>query len=248
VSDPRLVDLIRRSRRLLIFTGAGISTGSGIPDFRGPRGIWKQRQPVYYDDFLAYEEKRVEYWDYKLEGWDTFRNAEPNPCHLAIARLARAGKLAAIVTQNIDGLHQRAGADPDTVIELHGTNAATACLTCGDRGDPTPAMEQFRRTRTTPRCPCGGLLKLATISFGQPLDPQTVERAAEAATIADAVLALGSTLSVHPAAEIPRIALHRNVPYGIINQGETLHDPLATFKIDGDVVALVPAAVEASFD
>ncbi|HKE14935.1 MAG TPA: Sir2 family NAD-dependent protein deacetylase, partial [Kofleriaceae bacterium] len=110
MSDPRLIDLLRRSSRLLVFTGAGISTGSGIPDFRGPQGVWKTRKPVYFDEFLASEEKRVEYWDAKLEGWPAFRAARPNAGHVAVARLAKAGRVSAIVTQNIDGLHGRAGA------------------------------------------------------------------------------------------------------------------------------------------
>jgi NAD-dependent deacetylase len=243
VSDPRLVELVARSERLLVFTGAGISTGSGIPDFRGPQGIWKKRRPVYFDEFLASEEKRVEYWEFKLEGWEGFRDAQPNACHLAIQRLADAGKLAAIVTQNIDGLHQRAGGDPDRIIELHGSSAATACVSCGSRGDPAPAMAFFRANRRTPRCECGGLLKLATISFGQALDPETLAAAGDAAMTADAVLSLGSTLAVYPAADIPLIAARRGVPYGIVNQGETGHDEVATFKIDGDVAVLLSEAV-----
>jgi NAD-dependent deacetylase len=248
VSDARLVDLLAGSHHLLVFTGAGISTGSGIPDFRGPQGIWKRRKPVYYDEFLSSEEKRIEYWDGKLEGWEQFRDAEPNDCHRAIARLARAGRVLAIVTQNIDGLHQRAGDHPTPIIELHGTNASTACVSCGERGAPAPAMEYFREHRRTPRCACGGLLKLATISFGQALEPSTLERAAEAALGADAVLALGSTLSVYPAADIPLVAARRGVPYGVVNRGETEHDEIAAFKIDGDVVGIVPAAVRAILD
>jgi NAD-dependent deacetylase len=248
VASGRLVDLLAGSQRLLVFTGAGISTGSGIPDFRGPRGVWKRRRPVHYDEFLSSEAKRVEYWEYKLEGWETFRGAEPNDCHLAIARLARAGKVIATVTQNIDGLHQRAAGGDEGIIELHGTNAATACVSCGKRGDPAPAMEFFRANRRTPLCGCGGLLKLATISFGQALDPRTIDLASQAAQGADAVLALGSTLSVYPAAEIPLLAARRGAPYGIVNQGETEHDEVATFKIDGDVVAIVPDAVRAVLD
>jgi NAD-dependent deacetylase len=246
VPDPRLVDLLRRSQRLLVFTGAGISTGSGIPDFRGPQGLWKRRQPVYFDQFLASEEKRVEYWETKLEGWLAFRDAVPNACHLAIARLAAASKVIAVVTQNIDGLHCRAGVDQDSVVELHGTSAATVCLSCAGRGDPEPALEAFRTSRNAPRCDCGGLLKFATISFGQPLEQDTLSRAADAAARADAVLSLGSTLSVYPAAEFPLMAARRGAPYGIVNQGPTEHDVHATFKIDGDVVAIVPDAVDAA--
>jgi NAD-dependent deacetylase len=244
--DRRLVDLIRRSEHLLIFTGAGISTGSGIPDFRGPQGIWKKRKPVYFDDFLASEDSRIEYWEGKLEGWDAFRHAAPNACHLAIAQLVRSGRATGVITQNIDGLHVKGGVPEDRVTELHGTNAATVCLSCSKREDPAPAIDAFRARRATPRCACGGLLKFATISFGQPLEPGTLARAAELTDAADAVLALGSTLSVHPAAAFPLMAAGRGVPYGIVNQGETEQDAQATFKIDGDVVAIVPEAVDAA--
>src|SRR5215469_17577954 len=118
-----LVDYLRESHRMLIFTGAGISTGSGIPDFRGPEGVWKRRQPVYYHDFMRSEAARIEHWDYKLEGWAGFRDARPNAVHFAIAELERAGKVRAVVTQNIDGLHARAGTVPEHLIELHGTNS-----------------------------------------------------------------------------------------------------------------------------
>src|SRR5690242_21277908 len=115
-----LAELIRKANRMVVFTGAGISTGSGIPDFRGPQGVWKRRQPVYYHDFMRSEAARIEHWDFKLEGWEAFRDAKPNRTHLAIVDLERAGKLLAVITQNIDGLHARAGTDPRLLIELHG--------------------------------------------------------------------------------------------------------------------------------
>lgn len=229
-----LVSLMRRSRRALVFSGAGISTGSGIPDFRGPQGIWTRRQPVYYDEFLASEDKRLEYWDYKLEGYEQFRDAVPNAAHGAVAELHRRERLSAVVTQNIDGLHQDAGCDPAGVIEIHGTNRFTACA----------AMAQFREHRRTPVCGgCGGFLKLATISFGQALDQAVLARAVQAAEQADLVLALGSTLSVHPAASIPLISVRNGAPYAVINRGETDHDGIATLKIDADVVDVLPRAV-----
>ena len=129
-----LTDYLRGAQQILVFTGAGISTGSGIPDFRGPQGVWKQRQPVYYDDFMSSEAARVEHWDYKLEGRDAFRLAQPNAVHDAIVRLERAGKLRAVVTQNIDGLHSAAGTSAARLVELHGTNALVECQTCGWRG------------------------------------------------------------------------------------------------------------------
>src|SRR5690242_11696977 len=131
-----LAELIRKANRMVVFTGAGISTGSGIPDFRGPQGVWKRRQPVYYHDFMRSEAARIEHWDYKLEGWPAFQQARPNATHEAIARLERAGKVVAVVTQNIDGLHARAGTAPEHLIELHGTNRLVECQTCGKLSDP----------------------------------------------------------------------------------------------------------------
>ena len=131
-----LTELLRESRQMLLFTGAGISTGSGIPDFRGPEGVWKRRQPVYYHDFMRSEDARIEHWDYKLEGWATFREATPNATHQAIMKLERAGKVLAVVTQNIDGLHSSAGTSVELLIELHGTNAFIECQSCGQLTEP----------------------------------------------------------------------------------------------------------------
>ena len=246
-NSRRLVELLAPARKVLVLTGAGISTGSGIPDFRGPQGIWKRRQPVYFQEFLASEAKRTEYWDYKAEGWEAFRDARPNEAHRALVKLDKLGRLAAIATQNIDGLHQAAGSDPSRVIELHGSNRAIVCLakSCGKRSDPDEAVQTFRATGKPPRCACGGLLKFATVSFGQALDPDVLAAAGKAAQGADLVLALGSTLSVHPAAAIPLLPVERGVPYVIINQGQTDHDQIATLKIDADVVSALPPAVDA---
>jgi NAD-dependent deacetylase len=241
-----LLAFLRRAERLLVFTGAGISTGSGIPDFRGPQGIWKTRRPVYFYDFLTSEEARVEYWDYKLESWPSMRDAFPNAAHQAIVDLDHVGKLLAVVTQNIDGLHQKAGLPDDRVIELHGTNRWIECLTCKRRFDPQPLFDAFAVTSQPPRCPnCKGWLKSATISFGQDLDPKTLGAAERAAIQCDAVIALGSTLSVYPAAGFPLTAARRGVPYAIVNRGPTEHDglPEVTVRREGDVSAIFPAAV-----
>src|SRR5262249_914778 len=139
MTPPELISLLRNSHRVLVFTGAGISTGSGIPDFRGPSGIWTKRQPVYFDEFLRSDEKRIEYWDYKLEAWRVFRDAKPNAAHRAIARLEASGRVQAIVTQNIDGLHQLAGSRQERVIEVHGTNRWIECISCGELTGPEPA-------------------------------------------------------------------------------------------------------------
>jgi NAD-dependent deacetylase len=240
-----LSDYLRASRRALIFTGAGISTGSGIPDFRGPRGVWTRRKPVYFEDFITSEAARIEHWDYKLEGWDGFRAARPNDVHHAIVKLERAGKVLAVVTQNIDGLHALAGTNPDRLLELHGTNLLVECLSCKSRSDPEPHFEFFRINRKPPVCDCGGFLKPATISFGQSLDPQVLECAQKAALAADLVIALGSTLSVYPAASFPLQAAQRGIPYIIINRGATEHDqePCVSLRIEDDVGVIFPSAV-----
>lgn len=247
--NPSLADLLRASRGALLFTGAGISTGSGIPDFRGPGGVWTRRQPVYYQDFMTSEAARIEHWDYKLEGHDAFLKARPNAVHQAIARLEQAGKVRAVVTQNIDGLHSLAGTSPECLIELHGTNALVECQTCRWRGDPEPHFEFFRHNRRTPLCECGGFLKPATISFGQSLDPSEIERATRAAMDADLVVALGSTLSVYPAAGFPLMAAQRGVPYVVINRGATDHDREAsvTIRLEGEVGEIFPVAVDVAF-
>jgi NAD-dependent deacetylase len=243
-----LADYLRASKNALIFTGAGVSTGSGIPDFRGPQGVWTRRQPVYFQDFMTSEAARIEHWDYKLEGRDAFRDARPNTVHHAIIRLERAGKLRCVITQNIDGLHSLAGTSAERLVELHGTNLLVDCQTCHWRGDPEPHFEYFRVKRQPPLCECGGFLKPATISFGQSLDPAELERAREAATEADLVVALGSTLSVYPAASFPLIAAERGVPYIVINCGATDHDNerSVTLRLEGEVSELFPPAVDAA--
>jgi len=243
-----LVELLKSSQRLLIFTGAGISTASGIPDFRGPGGVWTRRRPILWQEFLSSHEARVAHWEYKLEAWDSFRHAQPNAAHRAVVQLEQAGKVLLVVTQNIDGLHQAAGTDPAHLVELHGTNRWIECVRCGKRSEPEPHYEWFRRTRQPPRCTCGGWLKSATISFGQDLRSEDLERAWAAAKACDAVVALGSSLSVYPAAEIPLLAARRGVPYAVVNRGPTEHDnlPELTVRVEGDVSVVFPKAVRAA--
>jgi NAD-dependent deacetylase len=248
VELEELTAYVRAAGRIMIFTGAGISTGSGISDFRGPNGVWTRRKPVYYQDFMTSEAARIEHWDYKLEAWPAFRAAHPNSVHHAVVALENAGKVEAVLTQNIDGLHALAGSDSRRLIELHGTNLQVECQTCHWRGNPEPYFEKFRIHRQPPLCECGGYLKPATVSFGQNLDPLALKRAGEAAQKADLVVALGSTLSVHPAASFPLLAAHRGVPYVIINQGATDHDgqPGVSLRLEGEVSALFPSAVDAA--
>jgi NAD-dependent deacetylase len=247
-ANADLTRFLQSAERILVFTGAGVSTGSGIPDFRGPNGVWTRRQPVYYQDFMTSEAARIEHWDYKLEAWPAFRAARPNPVHHAIVKLENADKVQAVVTQNIDGLHALAGSYAEHLIELHGTNLAVECQSCGWRGDPEPSFEEFRAHHKPPLCECGGFLKSATISFGQQLDPSTLRRAIEAALASDLVIALGSTLSVYPAASIPLQAANRGIPYIIINRGPTDQDdqPSVWLRLEGEVAEIFPSAVDAA--
>ncbi len=248
-ADPRLVQHLRTARRMMLFTGAGISTGSGIPDFRGPNGVWTRGgRPVYYQEFMSSEAARRDHWEYKFGQWAVLADAAPNAVHRAIVRLENAGRVRAVVTQNIDGLHAKAGTAPERLVELHGTNAEIECQSCGERSEPAAHFAFFERERRAPNCPCGGFLKPATISFGQALDLRELERAERAAAECDLVVALGSTLSVHPAASFPLLAARRGIPYVVINQGETDHDelPVVSLRLEGDVGALFPPAVEAA--
>ncbi|KAA3635063.1 MAG: NAD-dependent deacetylase [Armatimonadetes bacterium] len=242
-----LARLIREADAVLILTGAGISTASGIPDFRGPNGIWNTERPVPFDQFLASEVHRRAYWDQKARAAAVFGDAKPNRVHVACVELERAGKVETIVTQNIDGLHADAGTSPNRLVEIHGTGREAACLSCEMRTPIEPHLEAYESTGTIPTCSeCGGLVKPATISFGQSLDPMSLHRANQAAERCDLVVALGSTLGVYPAAEIPYAPTSRGVPYAIVNQGATEHDhwPTLTLRIEGDVTAVFPQAVD----
>ena len=243
-----LVEMLRNSQRIFVFTGAGISTGSGIPDYRGPQGVWKHRQPVYYDEFMSSEAARREYWDFKLEGWGAYRDAAPNRVHDATARLEEAGKVAGVVTQNIDGLHAKAGTSRACLVEIHGTDHLVQCQTCGETSDPEPHFVTFRESGEGPLCHCGGFLKQATISFGQMLNEEDLARAARVADASDLVVSLGSTLSVNPAASFPLLAARQGTPYVIVNRGTTAHDglPGVTLRLEGDVGEIFPSAVEES--
>ena len=244
----RLVDLLREAERVLVFTGAGISTGSKIPDFRGPDGVWRTRVPVELPAFVRSHAARIEYWSWKLESYPAFRDARPNAAHHALVTLERRGRLEAVVTQNVDGLHRAAGTSAERLVELHGTNAEAVCMACGLREPIARCMDEFARTNEPPRCAgCDGFMKPAVVMFGQMLEDADLRRANEAARRADLVLALGSSLVVTPAADIPLVAARRKVPYAIVNRGATPHDVLATLTIDDDLSVIVPAAVEAAF-
>ncbi len=241
-----LAALLDRAAQILVFTGAGISTASGIPDYRGPQGVWTTRRPVFYQEFLVSEEARASYWRQKLEDHEEFAAARPNAVHHAIVALEEMGKISMVVTQNVDGLHRMAGTTPERLVEIHGSNAEVECQSCGRRTEPEPHLAEFAETGRCPRCGCGGFLKSATISFGQNLRSADMMRARAAAEKSDLVLALGSSLVVYPAADIPLHAVRNGADYVVINRGETEHDrnPQVTLRIEGDVMDVVPAAVD----
>ena len=241
-----LASILAESRRILIFTGAGISTASGIPDYRGPQGVWLTRTPVFYDDFMGSPSERKRYWQQKLEDRQSFGVARPNEVHASIVRLERAGRVEAVVTQNVDGLHAEAGTTAERLVELHGTTRAVECQSCGATSPPEPHFALFAKTGTPPCCDCGGYLKPATISFGQQLRAGDLQRAFEFAERCDAVIAVGSTLSVNPAASVPLAAARRGAAYVIVNRGPTDHDglPVVTLRIEADVNNVLPWAID----
>jgi len=230
-----LKDLISKSNKILFFTGAGISTNSGIPDYRGPKGIWKIREPVYFQEFITSDEKKIEYWQYKLENYNLFKNAKPNKAHKALVEFERKKKLLAIVTQNIDDLHSISGNSSEKIIELHGTNSKAECLKCNKIIPIDLPIEFFRKTGKPPKCECGGYLKPAVVMFGQSLPQRELSLAFEMARNCDLCISIGSTLQVQPAALVPYEAYKLSKPYVIINKGETAHDKIATIKIEDDV-------------
>ena len=226
----QIADWIARSEHFVVFTGAGISTESGIPDFRSPGGVWARYQPVYFDDFLASAAARHEYWRQKCEAHDDFSRAEPNTGHRTLAQWEAEGRLQAIITQNIDGLHQIAG--NRQVAELHGTAREVACLDCGARFPVEPLVEFFQQAGRVPDCRnCQGRLKHATVSFGQMLPEDILEQAMRWSRQADLMFALGSSLVVTPAADLPRIACQSGARLVIINRDETGLDSMADYVL-----------------
>ncbi len=212
------------------FTGAGISTESGIPDFRSPGGVWSKYRTVYFDEFLRSPAARREYWRQKAEAHDGMVRAQPNVAHRTLARWEEIGKLRGVITQNIDGLHQLAGSR--RVLELHGTAREVACLDCGWRTDADPLVRQFLQTGQVPDCPqCGGRLKHATVSFGQALPEPVLREAVQWARDCDLFLAMGSSLVVEPAASLPAIAKQSGAKLVIINRDPTPRDALADLVI-----------------
>ncbi len=219
--------LSRDSGRIVVLTGAGISTESGIPDFRSPGGIWSKRQPIQYQQFISDEASRLEDWRRRFEMMTIIDEARPNAAHLALAQLARAGRMPLLITQNVDGLHQRSGVPEDCLVELHGNSTYATCLDCGQRAE----LEALRVRVDRGECPvcetCGGLLKAAVVSFGQQMPEDELMRAARATQQADLFMVIGSSLVVHPAAQLPVLAARAGARIAIVNREATPVDPLA---------------------
>jgi NAD-dependent deacetylase len=240
----RLAELLNACERAVVFTGAGVSTESGIPDFRSPGGIWSRLRPIQFQDFLASEEMRRESWRRKIEIDRDMQRAEPNRGHRAIAALVRRSTCSAVITQNIDGLHQRAGVPDAQVIELHGNGTYAKCLDCGRRHELAPIMEAFRRDESLPHCAiCGGIIKTATISFGQPMPEEAMRRAERETLACDLFLAVGSSLVVYPAAGFPMLAKRNRARLVILNREPTEQDAIADLVLHEEIGPTLGAAV-----
>jgi NAD-dependent deacetylase len=242
----KLRELIHGARRIVVFTGAGISTESGIPDFRGPNGAWTKYDPNDFtiQNFLRSAESRRRYWRRSTEMYRQILASAPNPAHRAVAVLEEAGRIGAVITQNVDGLHQLAGNAPERVIELHGSARHVACLSCGARTPREAIQPQVDEEGNAPDCErCGGLLKPATISFGQALLPEVLARATEESERCDLFLVIGSSLQVYPAAGFPLLAVERSASLAIVNLQETPHDTHAEAVVRGMAGEVLPPIV-----
>jgi NAD-dependent deacetylase len=229
----RVADLIRASERLVVFTGAGISTESGIPDYRGPNGVWARQAIPHIDTIPTDRESRLGFWQERKRRYPEMVAREPNAGHLAIAEFEQSGHLLAIVTQNIDGLHQKAGNSPERVIELHGSTHVIRCTNCGRTYTGTEIQARLEAGEDDPRCPvCGGILRTGTILFGEALPEQALRVAYSASKLADVMLVVGSSLVVNPAARLPVVAKENGARLVIINQSPTPLDHLADIRIE----------------
>jgi len=238
--------MLGQSPRTVVFTGAGISTESGIPDFRSPGGVWARFQPVDFQDFLTSGTARHEHWRQKGALYPHFRDAQPNAGHLVLARWEACGVLSAVITQNIDGLHQAAGSR--RVLELHGTARAIECLSCAARFEPESMIEEFLATDVVPDCPhCGGWLKTSTVSFGQTLPEQVLAESVELSRASNLFLAIGSSLVVEPAASLPIIAKRAGAKLVIVNRDPTDQDESADVVLR-DSIGGVLTAIDRAID
>jgi NAD-dependent deacetylase len=245
-----VIDEVRRwiheAENLVVLTGAGISTDSGIPDFRGPQGVWTKNpqaeKQATLSHYLGDPEVRRRAWRSRMESG--FFSAEPNAGHRALAELDRRGRIHTLITQNVDGLHHASGVEPSRIVEVHGNVREWACLTCGARGPMEDALDRVRNGEDDPPCPaCGGIIKSATISFGQQLVPEDIQRAEEAALVADVLLAVGSTLQVHPVAGVVPLAKRAGARIVIVNNEPTPYDGIADAVLREPIGQALPALV-----
>lgn len=237
--------LVEAARVVLPFTGAGISTESGIPDFRSPGGVWTRNRPIPFDEFLASSEMRAEAWRRRFAMEQEFAGAKPGRGHLALASLYHAGKAPAVVTQNIDNLHQSAGIAAEHVIELHGNTTYALCLSCGKRYELPWVKQQFTASGgAAPDCTdCGGRIKSATVSFGQAMPEAAMRRAEELTLACDVFLVVGSSLVVWPAAGFPRLAKRNGARLVIINREGTEFDGIADLVIRDDIGSVLSSFI-----
>jgi NAD-dependent deacetylase len=247
--SPRadLAEMIRAARRVVVFTGAGVSTESGIPDFRSPGGVWSKMKPIYFQDFVADEDLRREAWRRVFSGSAGWTGRAPNAGHYAVARLVAQGKASAVITQNVDNLHQDSGVPADQVIELHGNASYAKCLECGLRHEFDELRPAFVERGEIPRCrDCGGIVKSATISFGQSMPEEPMRRAQDETLSCDLFLVLGSSLVVYPAAGFPLMAKQAGARLVIVNREPTEQDPVADLVIHDEIGPVMSAAVPAN--
>jgi NAD-dependent deacetylase len=236
--------MIAEARNVVAFTGAGISTESGIPDYRSPGGIWTKFRPIEFGEFMSSTEARRETWRRKFASDEVLRKATPNAGHRALARLVEQGRMTAVVTQNIDGLHQASGVPDDKVIELHGNATYATCLECRRRYELEWVREIFAIDERLPLCTgCGGIIKTATISFGQAMPEAEMERAQEVTLAADLFIVLGSSLVVYPAAGFPIMAKRNGSRLVIVNREPTEQDDLADLVINAEIGSTMGRAV-----
>lgn len=228
--------ILAASRRAVVFTGAGISTESGIPDFRSPGGVWSQITPIYFQEFVSSEEKRREAWSRRFDNRDGWVGAQPNGGHHAVARWVAEGKVAAVITQNVDDLHQQSGVPQEKIIELHGNATYATCLSCHRRSELVQLEQQFRELGNVAPCAhCGGIIKSATISFGQQMPALPMQRAQEETLQCDLFIVMGSSLSVHPAADFPLRAKQNGAALIILNRDPTPLDELADLTVNAGI-------------
>lgn len=230
-----LADLIASKSRISAFTGAGISTESGIPDYRGPNGVWARNAIPHIDSVRTDDESRLDMWSYRREHYPEMMAKMPNQGHLALADLEQSGKLLAIITQNIDGLHQKAGSDPERVIELHGSTHRLRCINCRSVYEGSVIQQRLEAGETDPRCDvCGGPLRTATVLFGESLPLLALQTAVAVARATDLMIVVGSSLVVNPAARLPTIARDNGAAVVIINREPTPLDSIANLRILAD--------------